>query len=638
MERTRVRTYPLTMTNTQTSALQESLSLIRKARVAVIGDLALDAYWEFEPAENETSLETGLPVRRIRRQRYAPGGAANVARSLARLGASRVEVTGVIGSDPFGDLLLKLLVASGCGTSHLLRQEEWQTAAYVKPLSGAHEGSRLDLGNFNRMTAETKKRLLKTLDELLPQVEVVVVNQQLSDAFLEKDWLIEWKALTKRHPATRILVDARKCAADFGAQVAKLNEKEARELVGRDLGPMELALESAKKMGCLIFLTRGDRGLVVAKASGECEIFPAVRIPPPVDPVGAGDTTVAALAAALAGGVDSSSAAKLAVLAAAVTVRKICETGAPTPEEILDLEKEADFIHLPDLAENPDRAHFLEASSIEMVSALPDKLEIRHAIFDHDGTLSTLRHGWESVMEPVMLRAILGKSFEHVAPEKKAGIRVEVKRFIEETTGIQTLAQMEGLAALVRRCGFVPKNEILDAHGYKKIYNDALMAQVNERRALLERGDLAPEDFQIKNARALLEALKSRGVRLYLASGTDVADVKDEAKAMGYADLFDGGIYGAIGRVDVEAKREVMDRIQREHQLEGRSLVVFGDGPVEIREGRRRGAACVGVGSLEASRHGIDLAKRTRLIRAGAHLVVPDFGSLEKLLQLLNLR
>ncbi|MBL8992697.1 MAG: HAD family hydrolase [Spirochaetia bacterium] len=502
------------------------------------------------------------------------------------------------------------------------------------------------------MTSETRKRLLKTLDELFPKVQIVVVNQQLCDALLEKEWLSEWKALVKRHPSTRILVDARKKAGDFGAHLVKLNEREARELLGQDLGSEQLALESAKKLGCDIFLTRGDKGLVIAKASGECETFPAVRIAPPVDPVGAGDTTVAAIAVGLAGGLDSASAAKLATLAAAVTVRKINETGAPTPEEILALEKEADFIHLPDLAENPDRARMFAASSIEIVSALPENLEIRHAIFDHDGTLSTLRHGWESVMEPVMLRAILGKSLENAtqdawassersarpAPEKKSAIRAEVKRFIEETTGIQTLAQMQGLAALVKRCGCVPENEILDAHGYKKIYNDALMAQVNERRALLDRGDLAPEDFQIKNARALLEALKSRGIRLYLASGTDVADVKDEAKAMGYADLFDGGIYGAIGRVDVEAKREVMDRIQAEHKLDGRSLVVFGDGPVEIREGRRRGAACVGVGSQEASRHGLDLAKRTRLIRAGAHLVVPDFGSLEKLLQLLKLR
>ena len=60
--------------------------------------------------------------------------------------------------------------------------------------------------------------------------------------------------------------------------------------------------------------------------------------------------------------------------------------------------------------------------------------------------------------------------------------------------------------------------------------------------------------------------------------------------------------------------------------------MVIGDGPVEIIEGRRVGAVCIGVASDEVRRHGLNISKRTRLIRAGAHLVIPDFSQYKELL------
>jgi hypothetical protein len=104
---------------------------------------------------------------------------------------------------------------------------------------------------------------------------------------------------------------------------------------------------------------------------------------------------------------------------------------------------------------------------------------------------------------------------------------------------------------------------------------------------------------------------------------------------MGYADVFEGRIFGAVGDVNVEAKKLVLERIIRENNLSGDEFVVFGDGPVEIRETRKRGGVCVGVASDEVRRFGLNPAKRTRLIRAGAHLVVSDFSQVSSLLSLL---
>jgi phosphoglycolate phosphatase-like HAD superfamily hydrolase len=184
----------------------------------------------------------------------------------------------------------------------------------------------------------------------------------------------------------------------------------------------------------------------------------------------------------------------------------------------------------------------------------------------------------------------------------------------------------------------VPEDQILDEHGYKAIYNEALLEMVRVRIRKIERGELAPNDFEIKGARQFLEALHRAGVKLFLASGTDEADVQAEARVMGYADLFTGGIRGAVGDLKVEAKRVVLERIINSGGITGDDLVVVGDGPVELREGSKRGAFCLGIASNELCRYGLDLTKRARLIRAGADLVVPDFSQNKRILPLLGVR
>ena len=236
-----------------------------------------------------------------------------------------------------------------------------------------------------------------------------------------------------------------------------------------------------------------------------------------------------------------------------------------------------------------------------------------------------------------MLRAILGPRFQDADEGLYHKAVAQVRQFIDKTTGIQTLVQMHGLVEMVRRFGCVPADQILTPEGYKKVYNDELMGLVRGRIAKLERGELAPEDFQVKNARRLLEALHGRGVKLYLASGTDTADVAAEAAALGYAPLFEGRIFGAVGSVTVETKRLVMQGIIRDNQLHGPQFVAVGDGPVEVRAAHKCGGIAVGVASDEVRRFGLSRAKRARLIRAGADLIVPDFSQLELLLKQLGL-
>jgi phosphoglycolate phosphatase-like HAD superfamily hydrolase len=309
-----------------------------------------------------------------------------------------------------------------------------------------------------------------------------------------------------------------------------------------------------------------------------------------------------------------------------------------TPDEMLARGQDPDLVFQAELAADVQRAVHAPGTAIELVSPLPPDLTIRYAIFDHDGTISTLRHGWEQIMEPVMMRAIFGRTDPRADPAVHVRILQQVREFIDKTTGIQTLLQMHGLSQMVRAAGLVPAGEVLDAAGYKRIYNEALMNLVERRLDRLRSGELGVNHYTMKNAVPFLGRLHEAGIRLYLASGTDEADVIREAEQLGYAALFEGRIYGASHDITHDAKLMVLNRIIGEiGSGQASHIVTFGDGPVEVRETRRRGGVTVGLASNEVQRCGLQLEKRTRVIRAGAHLVVPDFSDMETLLGLLRI-
>jgi phosphoglycolate phosphatase-like HAD superfamily hydrolase len=198
--------------------------------------------------------------------------------------------------------------------------------------------------------------------------------------------------------------------------------------------------------------------------------------------------------------------------------------------------------------------------------------------------------------------------------------------------------QMKKLIQLIRESGMVSGDRILDESDYKAIYNSELIRLVNIRQKKILNGELTIEDFTIKNIIPFLKKLKNAGIKLYLTSGTDVEDVKNEARFMGYEDLFEGGIHGAVGDIRQEAKKIVLDHILDKIKNTGEGqLVAFGDGPVEIRETKKRGGITVGVATDELKRYGLNEKKRTRLIKAGSDIIIPDFTQINQLTRLLNI-
>jgi len=607
-------------------SLKEVLEKIQTTKIGVVGDFCLDAYWFIDESKTEISIETGKPTTPVRRQKYSLGGAGNVASNLTALGVRDVRAFGVIGNDPFGTEMIALLNSNGIDSRNVLTQEnDWSTHVYIKPHIGDEEQSRIDFGNFNILSDETAERLIANLRVELHEVDLVIINQQVASGIHTPWFRQKLKEVIRQFSEKIFITDSREFTDEYGGAYRKMNDREAARLCsvhlasGESLSYTEL-INAAERLYDRymkpLFITRGDRGSIVTDDKGILEIE-SMMITGRTDTVGAGDSYLAGVASALAAGFNPGTAGRLGNFAAGVTVQKLFQTGTASPEEVIAIGSDADYVYHPDLAEDIRQAKYHPDSEIEIITTWHKPPEIKHAIFDNDGTISTFRQGWEYIMAPMMVRAILGDRYDDAGETTLKKVRSAVDDLIDKTTGIQTLRQMLHLGELVREFGFVAEGDILDAHGYKEIYNEDLIAMVRRREAKLRRGEISTDDLSIKNAIPFLKVLYEKGIRLWLTSGTDTADVRHEAEVLGYAYLFEERIFGATGDIDAEAKKMVLDSILDSiGKDDAASIITFGDGPVEIRETHKRGGLTAGVASNELRRYGLNPSKRTRLIKA----------------------
>jgi rfaE bifunctional protein kinase chain/domain len=624
-----------------TDDMKSMLRALRSVRVGVIGDFALDVYFDLYDETSEISIETGKPVHYGSNLVCNLGGASNVVNNLFALGLKNIHVFGATGNDILGHELLRRFKQMGVRTNHLYVADDLQSCAYVKPFVRDEEASRVDFGTSAGVTAALRERILTGLRATIDELDVVIINQQFIHPLIDDETTQVLNAIISGNPKCQFCADLRKFGDRLKGAVLKVNAHEVAELLQADpfdekdsLACLENARRLSQKTASPVLMTCGENGLVYASAGTHVSV-PGIYLTGELDSVGAGDSAISAFAACLGGGVAIEDALYTANAAAAVTVRKLRQTGTASPTEILTVLSDCSFNHNLNLAHDPREATYVNGADIEIVAQLPDRLPIHTVIVDHDGTISTLREGWEAVMHPVMLAAICGEQLQDLSTHAYDRLSQMCRRFIDQTTGIQTIVQMQGLRDMVMEAGIIPRSAVKSAADYKGIYLKELMVTVHDRLRRLARGERSVADFTVLGAPALLHALRQKGMTLFLASGTDEADVRSEAQALSYADKFNGGIRGSKGNEIGDAKRIVVTRIIEEGKCQGPELMVIGDGPVEMLEGRRVGALCIGVASDEVRRHGINHAKRRRLIRAGAHVIVPDYSQLNQLLDII---
>lgn len=241
----------------------------------------------------------------------------------------------------------------------------------------------------------------------------------------------------------------------------------------------------------------------------------------------------------------------------------------------------------------------------------------RVALFDFDGTLSTIRSGWVDVMVPMMVEALL----ETRSGESEAELTAVVREFVGRLTGRQTIYQMIELAENISRRGGTPKDPV----EYKHRYLELLWEQIKDRVADLEKGHASPRQYVVPGSFELLDILRGRGMKLYLASGTDHAYMQREARLLGLERYFGEHIYGALDDYKSFSKAILIQRIIAGSEAKGEEFLGFGDGYVEIENVRSVGGVTVGVASDEPACERVDEWKRERLMKVGADYIVPNF-------------
>lgn len=261
---------------------------------------------------------------------------------------------------------------------------------------------------------------------------------------------------------------------------------------------------------------------------------------------------------------------------------------------------------------------------------------IKYALFDFDGTVSLIRQGWQEIMIPYFTEVLealhSGESHEELYDL--------VKLFVTDLTGKQTIFQCIRLTEEIQKRGGIPEEPVF----YKREYLRRLNEKIYQRKEALKDGTVDPDEWMVPGTRQMLERLHERGIHLYLASGTDDADVRFEAELLRLTDYFDGGIWGAndelrrvadkkeIREIKAEVIRHMLDR----QKIQPKELVSFGDGFVEIELVAQIGGLPIGVATNEAERTGINEWKRSRLIVAGARAVIPDFSCPDRVIGLIS--
>jgi D-beta-D-heptose 7-phosphate kinase/D-beta-D-heptose 1-phosphate adenosyltransferase len=291
-------------------------------RLLVVGDVMLDKYIWGEVGR--ISPEAPVPVVRATHKSHQPGGAANVAMNIARLGA-KVEVIGFTGGDEDEELLKEVLGANGIAAGFVVSQG-FPTIAKQRILGGRQQMLRLDSERLGARSKDDYERLVARVLAQLPECDGVVLSDYAKGALTPEACRAVIDAA--RRLDVPVLVDPK--SADFGRYrgattvCPNLGELSvAVHLDGRELKPLLDAAERLVTELDLEFLTAtlGEKGIALVRP-GNRFLVPAVARQV-FDVSGAGDTVIAVLALCLASGLKPETAVELANVAAGIVVGKV---------------------------------------------------------------------------------------------------------------------------------------------------------------------------------------------------------------------------------------------------------------------------------------------------------------------------
>ena len=298
-----------------------------KTKLLVVGDVMLDRYWFGD--SDRISPEAPVPVVQVSKVDERLGGAANVARNVAALGAN-TTILGVVGVDEAGNRISELLRQSGVN-SQLEVDPKVPTTVKLRVIARQQQLIRLDFEETPSQTALEQK--LARFEKALGTADVLVLSDYGKGALSQVATMIEYARAQNKV----ILVDPK--GEDYekyrGATLITPNRSELRQVVGRWVDEDDLtqrAQELRRSLGIqALLLTRSEEGMSLFTDQGVSHVRAQAR--EVFDVSGAGDTVIATLAVALAAQWPLDRAMALANRAGGIVVGKL-GTATVTSEEL----------------------------------------------------------------------------------------------------------------------------------------------------------------------------------------------------------------------------------------------------------------------------------------------------------------
>ncbi len=325
-----------------TNRLKELLKQIPNLRIGLIGDACVDIYWEADMRRSELSREVPHYPLPVVNERFSLGGGSNVAANLVAEGLENLRFLTIAGQDWRGSILKNLFNKIGLSTEDLVISDKIVTPAYCKPIrcgisNVRYEDPRLDFSNIEPVPEEVEAQILKNLDRIAGEVDLLIVCDQLQNGCITPAVIARINELGKTLP---VIVDSRDRIMQYENVIIKPNEVETARCLGLppiatdDIAALtEAGATLSAKTNRPVVITLGPVGAFWYE-NGKTLLVPTYPAGPPIDFVGAGDSFLSGFSLAYAAHAAPDEALALGCLTSTVTIKKIGVTGTASPKEL----------------------------------------------------------------------------------------------------------------------------------------------------------------------------------------------------------------------------------------------------------------------------------------------------------------
>ena len=317
--------------------IKKILKEFKKLKIGVVGDYMIDEY--IIGQVNRISPEAPVPIVNVKKERYSLGGASNVARNIAELGAKAI-CFGIVGEDLNGKKMLETLKKMQVETSGIIQDNSRPTTVKTRIIGGNQQLLRLDWENLNHISIDIEKEIIKKIRDTMKDLDGIILSDY-NKGVLTPRVSQEIIKMCKKNKKI-VIVDPKpgNVLNYVGADSMTPNKREALECLGyselgqRDITEVGEELKEKLKLKTLL-LTRSEEGMslflnkVVNIPTFAKEVY---------DVTGAGDTVISLFTMGAALKIDLEEAAKIANTAAGIVVGK-AGTATASQEEIVEAYK-----------------------------------------------------------------------------------------------------------------------------------------------------------------------------------------------------------------------------------------------------------------------------------------------------------